>query len=162
VKTVLVLDLDVHQGDGTATIFEDDPTVHTCSLHARRCFPLRKQKSDLDVPLQDGMGDAEYMAVLAEILPPLLDEVNPDLVLYDAGVDPHQDDTLGLLGLSSEGLLARDMYVLDQCHGMRGIPIVTVIGGGYTADHVELGARHAIVVDAVVQHVQRIARPKVH
>ena len=103
-KRVLILDLDVHQGDGTAAIFQGNPNVFTMSMHAERNFPLRKSMSDMDVGLADGVGDGEYLARLAALLPALLDDFDPCLVLYDAGVDPHAEDKLGLLSLTDGGL----------------------------------------------------------
>ena len=114
-NTILVVDLDVHQGDGTAWIFRDDPTVFTFSMHCAVNFPGRKQISDLDVPLDEGTEDDEYLAKLAAYLPGLLSQVKPDLVLYDAGADPHRDDRLGKLALTDDGLYRRDRYVLETC-----------------------------------------------
>lgn len=149
VRKVLIFDLDVHQGDGTAAIFENDRTVFTCSFHGRRNFPFRKVQSDLDVALEDGVDDEGFMAEVERVLPALLDTVKPDLVLYDAGVDPHATDALGLLSLSTEGLYERDVYVLSECRRRR-IPTVTVIGGGYDPDHKALGKRHTIIVQAAI------------
>ena len=140
----LVVDLDVHQGDGTARIFEDDPSVFTFSMHAEKNFPHRKAKSDLDVDLPDGTGDAVYLAKLAEILPALLSAVKPGIVFFNAGVDPHADDKLGRLALTDEGLARREAYVLGACLSS-DIPVVGVIGGGYDADIDRLAARHAIL-----------------
>lgn len=140
----LVVDLDVHQGDGTARIFEDDPGVFTFSMHAEKNFPHRKAVSDLDVELADGTGDGAYLARLEEILPALLSSVRPDIVFFNAGVDPHADDKLGRLSLTDEGLRRREAYVLGACLSLE-IPVVGVIGGGYDADIDRLAARHAIL-----------------
>ncbi|KAK3879398.1 hypothetical protein Pcinc_016028 [Petrolisthes cinctipes] len=140
---ILIVDLDVHQGDGTAYIFQDDPNVFTLSLHCQNNFPFRKQKSDLDVGLQVGIGDKEYMKILTDYLPGILDDTQPDIILYDAGVDPHQDDQLGRLKLTDQGLYDRDLYVLKSAV-CRGIPVATVIGGGYD-DINKLSARHTII-----------------
>lgn len=140
-RQILIVDLDVHQGDGTAAIFQDDPSVFTFSVHCGANFPFRKQKSDRDLPLDIGTGDATYLAALSTQLPSLLERVKPDLVFYDAGVDPHRDDTLGKLLLSDEGLYARDHYVLLQC-AQREIPVACVIGGGYQKDVDILARRH--------------------
>ena len=113
-----------------AAIFANDDSVFTCSFHGRRNFPFRKTESDLDVPLEDGTDDRGFMLALSKVLPALLDEFKPDVVLYDAGVDPHATDALGLLSLSTAGLYERDVYVLSECR-RRSIPTVTVIGGGY-------------------------------
>lgn len=141
---VLIVDLDVHQGDGTARVFADDPPVFTFSMHSAKNFPFRKQRSDLDVELDDGLDDEGYLQVLAGHLPDLIEEVRPDIVLYDAGVDPHREDRLGRLELSDEGLARRDRYVLAQCTS-RGIPVATVIGGGYSSDHRRLARRHTTI-----------------
>lgn len=140
----LVVDLDVHQGDGTARIFADDPSVFTVSMHAEKNFPHRKAVSDLDVELPDGTGDDEYLEKLEAILPALLGSVRPDIVFFNAGVDPHADDKLGRLSLTDGGLARREAYVLGACLSLE-IPVVGVIGGGYDADIDRLAARHAIL-----------------
>ncbi len=144
VQRVLIVDLDVHQGDGTASILQGDPAVFTFSMHCEANFPFRKQASDLDVGLPIGMEDDAYLQVLAQQLPDLLAEVRPDLVLYDAGVDPHKDDLLGKLALSDAGLYRRDHYVLTTCRTAR-IPVACVIGGGYSQDIDALARRHSLV-----------------
>lgn len=141
-KTVLVVDLDVHQGDGTAWIFRNDPSVFTFSMHCAVNFPGRKQTSDLDVPLDEGTEDDEYLAKLAAHLPDLLTQVKPDLVFYDAGADPHREDRLGKLVLTDEGLYRRDRYVLETCAKAR-YPVACVIGGGYGKDMNALVYRHS-------------------
>jgi acetoin utilization deacetylase AcuC-like enzyme len=141
---VLVIDLDVHQGDGTAKIFEDDASVFTFSMHAEKNFPARKAASDLDIDLADGTGDEAYLATLAEILPALIDRVGPDLVFFNAGVDPHADDKLGRLSLTNDGIGRREAYVLGLCLA-RDIPVAGVIGGGYDPDMDRLADRHAIL-----------------
>jgi acetoin utilization deacetylase AcuC-like enzyme len=152
-ERVLVVDLDVHQGDGTAWIFAGDQRVFTFSAHGATNFPARKQNSDLDLALPDGMEDAAYLAAIEERLPDLLDRIKPELVFYNAGVDPHRDDRLGRLCLSSEGLYRRDTLVLNACHS-RCIPIATVLGGGYDG----IGAlveRHALVFQAAAEAQQQ-------
>ena len=146
VRQLLVVDLDVHQGDGTAAIFAGDSRVFTFSAHAASNFPLRKQSSDLDLPLADGLEDEAYLAAIGALLPDLLEQVRPDLVLYNAGVDPHRSDRLGRLCLSDLGLLQRDRLVLEACLRRR-IPVASVIGGGYDALP-NLVERHALVVRA--------------
>ena len=141
VRQILVVDLDVHQGDGTARIFEHDPRVFTFSMHAAKNFPVRKATSDLDIELEDGIEDADYLARLDDILPNLIRRVRPDLVFYIAGVDPHRDDRLGRLNLSDQGLAARESFVLDAALS-RGIPVAGVLGGGYDTDVERLAARH--------------------
>jgi len=140
----LVVDLDVHQGDGTARIFVDDPSVFTFSMHAEKNFPARKAVSDLDIELADGTGDAVYLATLADLLPALIDRVAPDIVFFNAGVDPHADDKLGRLSLTDAGLRRREAYVLGICRA-RDLPVAGVIGGGYDADIDRLADRHAIL-----------------
>lgn len=152
VSRILVVDCDVHQGDGTAAIFANDPAVFTLSLHAEKNYPVRKQASDLDFGLPDGLHDAPYLEVLREVLTPLWDQVRPDLVFYNAGVDPHQDDRLGRLSLTDAGLAVRDDYVLRSAVA-RGIPVVGVIGGGYGPEPAEIAARHALMVASAARNV---------
>jgi acetoin utilization deacetylase AcuC-like enzyme len=144
IKKVLIIDLDVHQGDGTAFIFQNDPSVFTFSMHCEANFPGTKQTSDLDIPLPIGLDDDGYLQILAKHLPDLLSQVKPDLVLYDAGVDPHVDDLLGKLALSDRGLYRRDMMVLSTCLAT-GYPVACVIGGGYAKDMTNLVYRHSLV-----------------
>lgn len=144
VSKILIVDLDVHQGDGTAFIFRDDPNVFTFSMHCEVNFPGTKQASDLDVPLSEGMEDEAYLQTLSAYLPDLLSSVKPDLVLYDAGVDVHLDDRLGKLALSDRGLLCREMQVLSTCLA-QGYPVACVIGGGYADDLDALVYRHSIL-----------------
>jgi acetoin utilization deacetylase AcuC-like enzyme len=146
VARLMVIDLDVHQGDGTAAIFASDPRVFTFSAHAASNFPLRKQTSDHDLPLADGLDDDGYLAAVGQVLPELLEQVKPELVIYNAGVDPHRDDHLGRLALSDTGLLLRDRMVLEACLRQR-IPVATVIGGGYDALPA-LVSRHGLVFRA--------------
>jgi len=149
VRRLLVVDLDVHQGDGTAAIFTGDPRVFTFSAHAASNFPLRKQLSDLDLPLADGLEDDAYLASIGGLLPELLEQVRPDLVLYNAGVDPHRGDRLGRLCLSDIGLLQRERLVLEACL-QRRIPVATVIGGGYDELN-SLVERHGLVFRAAAE-----------
>ena len=144
VQTVLIVDLDVHQGDGTAFIFQHDPNVFTFSMHCGVNFPSTKQQSDLDIPLPVGMEDDAYLQTLAAHLPDLLSQLKPDLVLYDAGVDPHIGDRLGKLALTDTGLFRREMQVLSTCIAAR-YPIACVIGGGYAEDMDALIYRHSLL-----------------
>ena len=150
VDHVLIIDLDVHHGDGTATIFADDPRVFTFSMHCEKNFPAKKPSSDLDIPLAKGVGDSEYLETLSQHLPRLLEQVEPDLVIYDAGVDVHIDDRLGHLELTDQGLYDRDKYVIEQCRS-HSIPTACVIGGGYHVDHAKLAWRHATVHRAATE-----------
>jgi acetoin utilization deacetylase AcuC-like enzyme len=128
-----VVDCDVHQGNGTAAIFRDEPAVFTFSLHGARNFPFRKEVSDLDVTFADGTGDDEYLAALREHLPAVLDVRRPDLVFYLAGADPYEGDRLGRLKLTIDGLRTRDRLVFDACRD-RDLPVVVTMSGGYAAD----------------------------
>ncbi len=130
VRRPLIVDLDVHQGNGTASIFADDPDVFTLSMHARTNYPLHKERSSLDLELEDGTGDREYLALLAARLPEALDRHAPDIVFYQAGVDAHESDRIGRLKLTHEGLAARDAFVFAGCEE-RGLPVVVTLGGGY-------------------------------
>lgn len=146
-RRLLVIDLDVHQGDGTAVCLArhaDDGArgAFTFSIHADRNFPARKAQSWRDVALPDGVGDEQYLDRLAAELPGLFDAARPDLVLVQAGVDPHADDRLGRLALSDEGLVARDALVRRACLAA-GVPFAATLGGGYDPDVVRLGRRHA-------------------
>lgn len=148
IARALVVDLDVHQGDGTADCLGRDPDLFTLSIHCERNYPHPKIPGDLDIGLADGLEDEAYLAVLRERLPPLLDAIRPDIVFYNAGVDPHRDDRLGRLCLTNEGLLARDRFVVRQAR-LRGCPVVGVIGGGYTHDVAALALRHSLVFEAL-------------
>ncbi len=141
VQRLLIVDLDVHQGDGTAAIFAGEPRAFTFSMHAAKNFPARKQVSDRDVELPDGTADDEYMAILSNELAALLDSQVPDLVLYQAGVDPHAADRLGRLALSDAGLQARDAHVVEACRA-RGVPVAATLGGGYGHDRRAVAERH--------------------
>jgi acetoin utilization deacetylase AcuC-like enzyme len=154
VRRLLIVDLDVHQGDGTAAIFQDEPRVFTFSMHCGINFPSTKQHSDLDVALDEGLEDEDYLRTLDRYLPDLLSQFQPDLVLYDAGVDPHGEDLLGKLALTDRGLYCRDMQVLTACV-RGGYPVAYVIGGGYGADLGALVDRHALVFRAAAE-VKRI------
>jgi acetoin utilization deacetylase AcuC-like enzyme len=143
VARVLLVDLDVHQGDGTAAIFAGEPRVTTFSIHCRTNFPARKQQSDLDIDLEPAVEDEAYLAVLADRLPGLLDEGRPDLVFFNAGVDTHADDRLGRLAMTEAGLWRRERMVFEACLG-RGIPVVGVLGGGYAPDLETLARLHTI------------------
>lgn len=144
IRRALILDLDVHQGDGSAFIFKADPSVFTFSMHCSVNFPGRKQQSDLDIALDEETGDTVYLDILRSHLLPLLTQVNPDLVLYDAGVDVHKDDRLGKLALTDEGVFERDRLVLQTCYD-RGYPVACVIGGGYGEDMGALIYRHSLL-----------------
>ena len=139
---ILIVDLDVHQGDGTASLTALRDDIFTLSLHAEKNFPVRKARSSLDVPLPDGTDADGYLAALDRHLPQVLDSFVPDLVLYQAGVDVHEEDRLGRLALSDEGIDRRDAYVTQTVRG-RGLPMASALGGGYGNDPMVVGQRHA-------------------
>ncbi len=144
-----VVDLDVHQGNGTHAIFAGDADTFTFSMHGRRNYPFRKVAGRLDVELEDGTQDTEYLERLADALPQVLAAARADLVFYLAGADPHEGDTLGRLGLTFNGLMRRDALVLEACRAV-GVPVAIAIAGGYGRD----------ILDTVRVHVNtaRVAR----
>ena len=152
IDRALIVDLDVHQGDGTAAIFADDPSVFTFSAHCEKNFPFRKKRSDLDLALAVKLADQAYLLALADCLPRLLESFQPDLVFYNAGVDPHRDDLLGKLALSDAGLRRRDHYVLSSCMS-RDIPVACVVGGGYANNRTLLAQRHSLLHRAATEIV---------
>ncbi|PSJ60339.1 histone deacetylase family protein [Pseudaminobacter soli (ex Li et al. 2025)] len=143
---ILVVDLDVHQGDGTADILRGEPRVFTFSMHGERNYPARKIASDLDIALPDRTGDDAYLETLLETLPRLSSIARWDLVFYNAGVDPHAEDRLGRLSLSDDGLRRRDLAVIQHFRE-KGVPVCGVIGGGYSRDVPALARRHAILFE---------------
>jgi acetoin utilization deacetylase AcuC-like enzyme len=132
-KSILIIDLDVHQGNGTAQIFEHNPQVFTFSVHGEKNFPFRKEKSDLDIGLPDGIRDEEYLRIISEQLQKLFDQIKPDFVFFLSGVDVLDSDKLGKLALTIEGCKQRDTLVLNVCK-KRNIPVQVSMGGGYSAD----------------------------
>ncbi|MBK6337487.1 MAG: histone deacetylase [Betaproteobacteria bacterium] len=146
IERALVIDLDVHQGDGTAAILAGDASVFTFSMHGGHNFPFRKARSDLDIELADGTGDVDYLATLRAALPRVLDRSRPQLAVYLAGADPYVGDRLGRLALSKAGLAARDRLVLDALQ-REGVPVAIAMAGGYA---------HAID-DSVDIHLATIA-----
>jgi acetoin utilization deacetylase AcuC-like enzyme len=152
-----VIDCDVHQGNGTASIFRDDPLIFTMSLHGAKNFPFRKEVSDLDITFDDGTGDEEYLAALRSHLPGVLDGQRPDVVFYLAGADPYEGDRLGRLKLTVDGLRHRDRFVFDGCRD-RGLPVVVAMSGGYAPDVDAIVTIHANTIREAVA-CQRAARP---
>lgn len=144
IKSAWVIDCDVHQGDGTADIFQHDPSVFTLSLHGEKNFPHPKRQSDRDVGLADGVEDNAYLSILSEEIDALFARAQPDIIFYNAGVDPHKDDRLGRLALTDHGLEARDALVIETAL-QSSIPIACVLGGGYQKDIDALARRHAIL-----------------
>ncbi|QLG47207.1 histone deacetylase family protein [Costertonia aggregata] len=132
-KKILIVDLDVHQGNGTAEIFQNDASVFTFSMHGASNYPFKKETSDLDIPLKKNTGDDEYLSVLKKTLPKLIDEQKPDFVFYLCGVDVLSSDKLGTLGMSVKGCKNRDELVLETCRKLQ-IPMQCSMGGGYSAD----------------------------
>ena len=157
ISRALVIDTDVHQGDGTAAIFSDDRQVFTLSIHGRKNFPFRKEVSDLDVPLEDGTGDIEYLARLDDALDEAFERSGDggrlDLVFHLAGADAYEGDKLGRLSLSQAGLRERDRRIYEICH-RKELPVAVVMGGGYCPAIDETVAIHA----ATVEEARRLAR----
>ncbi|WP_273565380.1 histone deacetylase family protein [Maribacter halichondriae] len=132
-KKVLIIDLDVHQGNGTAEIFQNDASVFTFSIHGEGNYPFKKEQSDLDIPLKKGTKDSEYLSILKENLPKLIDTVSPDFIFYLSGVDVIATDKLGTLSMTITGCKQRDEFVLETCHKNQ-IPVQCSMGGGYSPD----------------------------
>jgi acetoin utilization deacetylase AcuC-like enzyme len=130
-SSILIIDLDVHQGNGTAQIFENEPRVFTFSMHGANNFPARKETSDLDIPLNDGIQDEEYLRILHNTLPQLIQQQKPDFIFYLAGVDILSTDKLGKLAISKDACKARDRFVFEQCIA-NNIPVQVSMGGGYS------------------------------
>jgi len=152
VGRVLVIDLDVHQGDGTAEICADTPAIRTVSVHSEKNYPVRKQSSSIDVALPDGVRDEAYLETLDWLLPRTIEGFAPDLVFYNAGVDPHEDDRLGRLSLTDQGLKSRDRRVFSFFRH-RGIPVASVLGGGYSRDIDAVAQRHLLTFEAASEFV---------
>lgn len=132
-KRIVILDCDVHQGNGTANILANDSTIFTFSIHGANNYPFAKEESDLDIPLPDGVGDKEYLAALSEGLNNAIKTIDADLVIYLAGADAFVDDRLGRLSLTKEGLATRDEILLSYCRAA-GLPVAIVMGGGYAPE----------------------------
>ena len=132
-EKILIVDLDVHQGNGTAEIFENDPSVFTFSMHGKGNYPFKKEKSDLDIEFPDGSGDIEYLKLLKETLPDLIEKQKPDFIFYLSGVDILESDKLGLLSCTVNGSKERDRFVLQTCYDLN-IPVQCSMGGGYSKE----------------------------
>ena len=143
VKKILIYDLDVHQGDGTAKIFENNEQVHTFSIHSKRNYPLTKQKSDTDIELNDAISDEEYLNIVFQSLQKI-NTMNFDFVFYVAGVDIHENDKLGKLKITTEGIVKREKMVISNFY-KRHIPLCGVLGGGYNKDFNHLVYLHSIL-----------------
>ncbi|MES2096192.1 MAG: histone deacetylase [Pseudomonadota bacterium] len=145
IDRVMIVDCDVHQGDGTAALTAGRRGIATYSIHAEKNFPVRKARSTLDVPLPDGVGDDAYLETLQGTLGPLLDAEAPDLVLYQAGVDPFGGDRLGRLNLTDDGLANRERLIARMAIE-RGIPLASTVGGGYGDDVLQIAQRHVSAI----------------
>ena len=155
-RRVMIVDLDVHQGDGTAALTAGRDDIFTLSIHAEKNFPIRKARSSLDVALPDGTGDDAYLAALAAHMGGAMERFRPDLILYQAGIDPHMKDRLGRLALSDAGLAARDRFVMDAAQA-RGLPLASVLGGGYGEEGMEVARRHVCSMLTLAE----VAKPSV-
>ena len=150
-----VIDLDVHQGNGTASIFRDEPAVFTLSMHGENNYPFLKEVSDLDVVFADGVGDDEYLAAVVEHVPRVLDAQRPDIVFYLAGADPYEGDRLGRLALTIDGLRERDRLVFAACRE-RQIPVVVAMSGGYCPDVDAIVAIHSNTIGEAVHSCRSV------
>ncbi len=148
INKILILDLDVHQGDGTASICENIDNIFTCSIHCKNNFPFDKKNSNLDVPIDDEVNDVKYINILKKTLDQIESNFTPDIVFYDAGVDVHSNDDLGNLNLTDDGIKKRDEIVCEYFKEKK-IPLCTVIGGGYSKNKQELASRHFSIFETV-------------
>ena len=130
-KKILIIDLDVHQGNGTASLFNSNPNVYTLSFHGKKNYPFRKEKSDLDIEFDDNTNDKEYLKVLKETIPKVIDQFEPEFIFYLSGVDVLQNDKLGRLSLTLNGCKERDKFILQTCK-VNSIPLQVSMGGGYS------------------------------
>ena len=151
IQRALVIDLDVHQGDGTASILQPHPHLFTFSMHGQNNYPFRKQLSDHDIALPTGCTDHEYLALLTEVLETILSTARPDLVIYLAGADPYVADRLGKLSLSMSGLVQRDRLVFETCDA-HAVPIAVTMGGGYAENILEIANIHLNTVLLALDH----------
>lgn len=156
VRRVLVVDLDVHQGNGTAAIFRADPSVFTFSVHGAHNYPFEKATSDLDIALRDDTLDGEYLDVVAAGTERAIERARPDLAMYIAGADPFEGDKLGRLAVSKAGLAERDRIVFDACE-RAGLPVAVVMGGGYAPDVDDIVDIHFATVAEAARRVQPVA-----
>ena len=152
-KKVLILDCDVHQGDGTAAMCEPYAQIETVSWHCQENYPAIKQTAGINIQVPKGCNDENYLAILKRDIPDLLERIAPDFVFYDAGVDVHQDDRLGFLQLTDEGIFQRDRYVINECLKQK-IPVAGVIGGGYDKQQEKVAKRHSLLHQACYSLLQ--------
>jgi acetoin utilization deacetylase AcuC-like enzyme len=160
VTRILIVDCDVHQGDGTAKILAGRTDITTLSLHAEKNFPVRKMHSTLDVALPDGTGDANYLAAFTSALDAMIDRTRPELILFQAGVDIHADDRLGRLSLTDSGIASRDALIAGRARSL-GIPLASAMGGGYGNDVHAVAARHARTMRNLCAEYLREKEPRV-
>ncbi|AUW04435.1 histone deacetylase [Vibrio campbellii] len=147
VDKVMIIDSDVHHGDGTATLCKDEADIITLSFHCDKNFPARKPDSDLDVPLRRDTDDETFLMTFKEVVQMAINLYRPDMVIYDAGVDIHTDDELGYFNVSTKGIFERDRFLM-QLMKDRGIPVAAVVGGGYRSEHADLVPIHMQLIDA--------------
>ena len=152
VKSVLILDADVHQGDGTIDICQSHPSIYTCSIHSESNFPFEKKQGWLDMSIPAGSNDGHYLTKINQILKEIDNRISPDIVLYDAGIDIFKEDGLGNLNISRKGIIQRDQIILEYFKNKR-IPVTTVIGGGYSIDPYELASRHSIIFETALEMI---------
>ena len=152
VKSVLILDADVHQGDGTIDICQSHPSIYTCSIHSESNFPFEKKQGWLDMSIPAGSNDDHYLTQINQILKEIDNRISPDIVLYDAGIDIFKEDGLGNLNISRKGIIQRDQIILEYFKNKR-IPVTTVIGGGYSIDPYELASRHSIIFETALEMI---------
>ncbi|MET3499453.1 acetoin utilization deacetylase AcuC-like enzyme [Mucilaginibacter rubeus] len=148
-KSILIIDLDVHQGNGTAEIFENESRVFTFSMHGANNFPYRKEQSDLDIPLKDGVSDGEFLDILKTTLPRLIEQHKPDFIFYLSGVDILATDKLGKLALSKDACKARDQFVFEQCI-KHDVPVQVSMGGGYSPQIKDIVEAHCNTFKAAI------------
>jgi acetoin utilization deacetylase AcuC-like enzyme len=150
VKKILILDCDVHQGDGTIVFFKDRTDIVPVSWHCEENYPQIKQTAGINIAIPKGANDQEYLSILQNTLPAILAEHRPDFIFYDAGVDVHQDDRLGYVNLTDQGILERDKYVIETCVALK-LPTACVIGGGYDRQEEKVAWRHSLLHQAANQ-----------
>ncbi len=153
-KKVLIIDCDVHQGDGTIAFFKDRSDIIPASWHCEENYPQTKQTDGINIAIPKGANDQEYLSILKDTLPKILAEHRPDFVFYDAGVDVHQDDRLGYVNLTDQGILERDTYVIETCVSLK-LPTACVIGGGYDRQEEKVAWRHSLLHQAASQIWQK-------
>jgi acetoin utilization deacetylase AcuC-like enzyme len=153
-QKILILDCDVHQGDGTVAFFKDRTDIVPVSWHCEENYPQTKQTGGIDIAIPRGANDEEYLSILKQTLPTILEQHQPDFIFYDAGVDVHKDDRLGYVNLSDNGILARDKYLLETCVSLN-LPTACVIGGGYDRQEEKVAWRHSLLHQAANQIWQK-------